>query len=188
MTTPAPAPAAPEPRWPPGVRRMHALMAVGVAATFGMGVLMTRGGLDAGWRFDLYQLHKSFGILMLALLVVRAAFRLLSRKPPPIVPRWRAATAAGVHAALYACLLALPLVGWAMASTSPLPIPTIVFGLVTLPAILSPDPALHETLKLAHRLIGWALATLLTAHVVGALTHSGQRLAAGMWTVQSGDG
>jgi cytochrome b561 len=186
MTMPAPSSTAFEPRWPLGLRRMHALMALGLAATFGMGVAMTRGGLDAGLRFDLYQLHKSFGIAMLAMLVARAALRLKSRPPSPIGPRWRASAAAAVHAALYACLFALPLVGWAMASTSPLPIPTVVFGLFTLPALLAPDPALHEALKLSHRLLGWTLASLLVAHVAGALTHRGQRLVSRMWTVRSG--
>jgi cytochrome b561 len=87
------------------------------------------------------------------------------------MPAWERAAARLTHAGLYLLLLVLPLTGWVMASVSPLGIPTVVFGLFTLPNPFQPSATLEAALKLVHGLLALALAMLVALHVGGALRH-----------------
>ena len=104
---------------------------------------MVHGGFDAATTFDLYQLHKSFGFVVLALtaarLLARAAFTAPAAAPKSA---WEQRLAALVQASLYALTLAAILAGWLVVSTSPLPIPTRFFNLFVIPNIAAPDGAL----------------------------------------------
>ena len=73
--------------------------------------------------------HKSFGITILGLAVIRLAWRWINRPPPlPPMPRWQHLAANLNHWALYALLFAMPLSGWMMSSASNIPVSW--FGLV----------------------------------------------------------
>lgn len=86
-------------------------------------------------QFDLYQWHKSFGFLVLALALFRLAWFLSGLRPLPLtgMPRWEAVAARAVHHTLLMLTVAVPLAGWAIASTSPLNIPSLAFDLVLVP-------------------------------------------------------
>ncbi len=89
---------------------------------------------DPAARFELTQTHKSIGITILALTVARLARRSFGRAPkaePAARSLLLAAKAA--HIALYALLLLMPVSGWLMVTTTPVRVPTIVFGLFALP-------------------------------------------------------
>lgn len=125
-------------------------------------------------KFTLYQLHKSFGITILALTVVRIAWRLMHPAPPlpasmPVWERWAAHLS---HFALYGFMLGLPLTGWLRVSADSLQIPTLWFGLFEVPHLpvgIDNDVAhvAHDT----HELLGNALILLLIVHVAAALKH-----------------
>lgn len=123
--------------WGTVAKTLHWAMAIGVLTMLACGVAMVwflDGSL--GLRFSVYQFHKSLGFVLLCLAAVRLSWRLVSvEKPvlPPDMKPYEHWLAAAVHAGLYVCLSALPLVGWAAASASPLIIPTTVFGFFTLP-------------------------------------------------------
>jgi len=86
-----------------------------------------------------YALHKSVGISILALVLVRIGWRWYAGAPEglPGTPRWQERIASLTHLALYALLLAMPLSGWILNSASGFPLQW--FGLVNLPAIAGKD-------------------------------------------------
>lgn len=137
-----------------------------------VGLYMTRIE-DLATKFELYQLHKSFGFTVFALASLRLGWRFVNPTPalPTTMPAWERRLAEAVHVGLYGALAAVPLTGWLMASTSPYAIPTIVFGLFALPHPLAPDAATHETLILVHRIAAYTLAAMVALHVAGALKH-----------------
>ena len=114
--------------------------------------------------------HKSVGITILSLAVLRLAWRLLDR-PPPLPPMrgWQASAARISHASLYVLLFAMPLTGWMMSSASNYPVSW--FNLVQLPDLVAPDPALKEALHEVHEALSKLLMTLAAVHVAAALKH-----------------
>jgi cellulose synthase/poly-beta-1,6-N-acetylglucosamine synthase-like glycosyltransferase/cytochrome b561 len=136
---------------------------------------------DAAVR-PVIDMHKSIGITVLGLALVRLLWR-LSHVPPPLATRyalWERRCATVVHVALYGLMLALPLSGWLHdsawkdAATHPMRL----FGLVPWPriqAIATLEPALKESLHTLfgqwHTWFGYALYALVALHVAGALKH-----------------
>jgi cytochrome b561 len=127
--------------------------------------------------------HKSIGITMLGLFLMRVLWR-ISHKPPAwpagLLSVWEGRLAHAVHLGLYAVLLGLPLSGWLhdsawkAADTHPM----TLFGLVPWPrisAIMTLDPVfkeeLHEVFGEAHELMANAFYLLFALHVLGALKH-----------------
>ena len=89
-----------------------------------------------------------------------------------------------MHKGIYLLLLLMPVCGWAMVSASPLPVPTVVFGLWTLPPILKPDIALYQALRTTHALLGWTFCALLLLHLAGAVVHSKSGIVSAMWRLR----
>lgn len=114
--------------------------------------------------------HKSVGITIFALAIIRLAWRFFNRPPPlPPMPRWQASASRISHGALYGLLFAMPLIGWTMSSASNYPVSW--FGLVQLPDLVSPDPDLKQSLRDAHHLFAKLLAILAGVHILAALKH-----------------
>ena len=160
-------------RWSRSVIALHWLSAAGLALVFALGLAATATGLDAARKFDLYQTHKALGWLTLALLAGRVAARAGRAAPPPMAD-WSRATrwSSGlVHAALYALLLAIPLIGWLRVSTAIVPIPVSLFGWATIPNIAPINAELSDVMALAHEIAAWTLAGLVALHVAAALKH-----------------
>lgn len=126
---------------------------------------------DGDAKNVLYTLHRSTGVLVLALMAIRLAYRLVNGVPSP-EPTLNAVQRIGshlVHLALYGLLIAQPIVGWA--ATSAYGAQISVFGLFTLPALLNKDEALSKPLFEVHELIGFVIAGLLVMHIGAALFH-----------------
>ncbi|MGB3393286.1 MAG: cytochrome b [Stenotrophomonas sp.] len=150
-------------------RELHWLMAVLIVAMLFIGVMMVASVSQRPW---LINLHRPLGIAILVLAAVRLAHRLRHRPPalPAELPRWQVRAAHASHWLLYALMLAMPLIGWAMLSAGGYPV--TMAGPLQLPAILPHDPTLYAWLRDAH---GW-LARLLFAtvllHLAAALVHA----------------
>lgn len=143
-----------------------------ILALIALGWVMVYGGLDSAATFDLYQWHKSFGFVALALTVWRLATRFVSASPPePVSARWERRLAAFAQGSLYVLTICAILSGWLVVSASPLPVPTRFFDLIVIPNIAQPDPGLFAGAALAHKLAAWAIALLVALHVAGALKH-----------------
>ena len=120
--------------------------------------------------FALFQLHKSVGVTILVLTLARLAWRLMRRPPPAVEGGFQGFLAKSVHILLYGFMIAQPLTGWALVSTDPTGIPTILFGAVPWPHL--PLPAgLNEPMEEAHEILAWTGLALIVLHVAGALRH-----------------
>ncbi len=122
--------------------------------------------------FWVYTAHKSLGITVLALVVVRLGWRLYAGAPPavPGTPGWQQRTANVTHGLLYALVLAMPLSGWLYDSASGLR-PFRLFGLVEMPRLSAPDERLADLSHALHEWGFWLLIALVLLHAGAALYH-----------------
>ncbi len=153
---------------------LHWLIAVAIIGMLIVGKYMVDLPNEDSNKFALYQLHKSFGISILVLTLVRIGWRLGHPAPalPPGMPAWQRWGAHISHYGLYALMLAIPLSGWAAVSASTLGIPTLLFGAVELPTLpITPDRDTHEVWQETHELLGNIMIGLLILHVLAALKH-----------------
>lgn len=114
--------------------------------------------------------HKSVGITILGLAVIRLGWRLFNRPPPPPpMPAWQLTAARLTHGAFYVLLFALPVTGWLMSSAANYP--ASWFGLVQLPDFVAPDEGLEHLLEEIHETLVKVLIVLAIVHVLAALKH-----------------
>jgi len=158
--------------WP--AQLLHWLVALLVVGLLAVGFAMVWLVSDLGASFQLYQLHKSLGVLVLTLVLVRLAWRCVNAIVPALphgLQPWERLVATLTHRGFYVLLLLMPITGWLAASASPLGIPTVVFGLFTLPDPVGPDAALESVMAMVHGGLTVALVALLLLHVGAALKH-----------------
>ena len=122
-------------------------------------------------RLILLARHKSIGITIFVLVVLRLAWRLYSKPPalPPSPHRFFDTAAHVSHGLLYVLLLAMPPVGWLLSSASNLTVAW--FGLFSLPNLVAPDKHLAQIMLLTHESMAWLLLATITVHVLAALWH-----------------
>jgi cytochrome b561 len=123
-----------------------------------------------GPRVDAFNLHKSVGLTIFALMVVRLAWRLAHRPPPlPPIPAWQARLAHAVQALLYVALFAMPVAGYLGSVWSGYPVK--LYGM-TLLAWGAKDVALKDAMGAVHLGTSLVLVGLFALHVAGALKHA----------------
>jgi cytochrome b561 len=131
-------------------------------------------------QFNLFQLHKSVGITVLLLSVLRLVWRLMNPPPPypPTMKPWERSLAHAVHGAFYVIMIGMPLTGWAMVSTAALDLPTLLYKTVPWPHIgplhsLPPGPkhAANAVAQTSHVWLGYLAYALIVLHVAAALKH-----------------
>lgn len=158
-----------EPRFTALSRILHWGMAVLVLAMLFIGIGMVA---TVSERYALLvSIHKPLGVLILLLVVIRIANRLFN--PPPLprhLPAWQKLAAKASHLVLYALMVAMPLIGWAMLSAAGYPI--VLYGPLHLPPILPHDDALYAALRSAHTLLAYLLFATILAHLGAALMHT----------------
>jgi cytochrome b561 len=147
-----------------------ALLIVGMAA---LGLYMVSLP-DAGYdrvKITLIVVHKAMGMVALALVVLRLAWRVVGLLPRAVdgVPAWQQVTAHVMHLMLYALMLAVPLTGWIMSSTGGYPL--TFFGWFEVPDIAAENPRLFRFFISLHGWLAWSLVALVAVHAVAALRH-----------------
>jgi cytochrome b561 len=159
-------------------KTLHWLMAFAIISLIIIGKIMVDLPRDDPDKFALYQSHKSVGLTILFLTLVRIAWRLLYRAPPlpASMKTWEKLAASGTHLAFYFMMLAIPLSGWAIASTSSSGVPTLWFGLFEVPALpglegIEDMHEVHESAEEAHELLANLTILLLILHVAAGLKH-----------------
>ncbi|WP_433194605.1 cytochrome b [Nocardia sp. CA-107356] len=150
-------------------RLLHWIMAVLVIAQLFVGATMMASLTD---YHRLRVIHEPLGIAILILVVIRIGNRLRHR-PPPFPSTMRPLerlVAKGTEYLLYALLLAQPLIGWAMLSSTGTPI--VIYEHLRLPAIAPHDPSIYATLRQAHTILANLLFLTFTAHMCAVLFHT----------------
>lgn len=115
--------------------------------------------------------HLSIGTTILAVMLVRAGWRMSHREPPPptTIPSALQMLSRATHVTLYALLVALPLLGWANASSRGWKV--MLFGVIPLPPLSATGSPLGHTLGDVHKTAAIVLLAVVGAHVLGALYH-----------------
>ena len=157
-------------RFTPLQRLLHWLIAVCILAMLFIGVGMVTTVTPK--FLPLIAIHKSLGVAILALAVIRLAVRLRYGAPalPADLPMPMKLAAQLSHYALYALMIGMPLLGWAMLSAAAYPV--VVFGSMHLPALLPQSDGLHSLLWDAHFYLAFAFFGLVLLHVAAALFHA----------------
>jgi cytochrome b561 len=156
--------------YPPTSKWLHWLVAICVLTTAPVAIAMVR--VTPGPTQDaLYNFHKSLGVLILVLMILRLINRLVVGAPPPEpdIEPWQKKVSSAVHGLLYVLLLAMPIVGWI--ANSAYGAPTPFFGLFTLPKLVADNKDLATTLFTLHRWVGFLVILLVVVHIGGALYH-----------------
>ncbi len=132
---------------------------------FGMGMME-----NSPFKFEIYALHKSFGLLVFFLGIARLLWRFFS--PPPehleTHAKWEVTLAGAAHFWLYICIIGMPLSGWLMSSALEFPVP--FFG-YSLPWIVGKDMELGMLFGDVHEILAFTLLFVLALHAAGALKH-----------------
>ncbi|GAB3342705.1 cytochrome b [Marilutibacter aestuarii] len=158
-------------RWGPVSQFLHWLIMLLI-----LGLAIVGLSLDSLPRspkyFWVYDLHKSVGLTVLVLVVLRLAWRLYAGSPRPVAgtPAWQAAIAGATHWVLYGLILAMPLSGWLYDSASGLR-PLRWFGMAEVPKLSAPDPGIRDFAHEAHEWLFWVLVALVALHVGAAFYH-----------------
>jgi cytochrome b561 len=157
-------------RFNPLQRTLHWVMAVCILAMLFIGVGMA--STVAPKYLTLVNIHKPLGIAILILALIRLAVRLRYGAPPlPLdLPEPMKLAAYLSHYALYALMIAMPLIGWAMLSAADYPV--TLWPSVWLPRITPQSASLHTALWNAHFYLAFLFFALILMHVAAALFHA----------------
>jgi cytochrome b561 len=155
--------------YPVRTRILHWLTAILIVTTLFVGFVMVH---SIGSYASLVLVHMTLGMLILSIVVVRVLNRFTHRAPklPDTVGWFEHKLVVGSELALYALMLAQPLLGWAMVSASgnhP-----VIFGSLRLPRIAPFDADLYFALRQTHSLLAYALVAVIAAHASAVLWHT----------------
>lgn len=151
-------------------RTLHWLMAACILTMLFIGVGMVSS--VAPKYLTLIGIHKSLGIVILALALIRLGVRWRYGAPalPADLPEPLKLAAYLSHYLLYALMIGMPLLGWAMLSAANYPI--VLFGGLHLPAITPQSERLHTLLWDAHFYLAFVFFALVLMHLAAALFHA----------------
>lgn len=158
-----------EHRWGGLAKTFHWLMALGILGNGVLGLYMHELKQGMG-KISVFAIHKSIGMTLLALFLLRLVWRFADRKPrDEPMPRWQALAAHATHGFLYLLMLALPLSGWLYNSAHGYPLQW--FKQFNFPSLMEKNEALAAIFVEWHEWLFWLLILVLLAHVGGALVH-----------------
>ncbi len=150
---------------------IHWLTALCVLMIIPGGILMTH--MEEGPLQDqIYDLHRSFGVVVFILAVTRVAARKAFGTPAPVealTPLERRASVA-VHHSLLTLIFVMPILGVVM--TSFYGDGVSVFGLFTLPQMFAKNEPVYDVLAAIHGWLGYLMAALILSHFGGAIMHT----------------
>jgi cytochrome b561 len=115
--------------------------------------------------------HKSFGMTVLMLAVLRLLWRIGHRPPelPAGMSKVERLLAKGTHIFFYVLLFVMPLTGWMMSSAKNYSVSW--FGRFTWPDLIGKNEQAFDLLRMTHRSLSWLLFAVATLHILAALKH-----------------
>ncbi|WP_322514587.1 cytochrome b [Rhodopseudomonas palustris] len=159
-------------KYPATLRILHWLRALLILGLIGAGWTMTSLDDETAAKFEqLYPLHKSFGVLVFLVVLIQLGIRATSRLPGPAeLPAQERVLSHVVHVAIYALLLIVPLMGYAMSSSFTQSDGVTFFG-IHLPELLPKNDDWFRVFQFLHKTLAYTLLALVGLHVLGALKH-----------------
>ena len=155
----------------PFVRTLHWLMALIIFVALGLGVWAAQ--LPRGdFRSSLLFYHKSLGVAVLILIVIRILARVALGTPPyttPLDKLTEMAAGAG-HLALYALMIAIPVSGYVMSTAGGHEVS--FFGLFTLPSFLAENKPLAGAAAETHEALAWIIGIVIVVHLGATFWHA----------------
>ncbi len=151
-------------------KTFHWLIALLIITLWIAGSLM--GDMEnSPFKFTVFGLHKATGIVVLILAVLAFTWRATNPKPtlPVGLPAWQKTSATVLKYALYACMIAMPLSGWAYSSAAGYPVN--MYGLFEMPMLIAKDDSMKHFYKETHEVIGNIILVLVGLHFAAALKH-----------------
>lgn len=161
-----------------GAKWLHWLIGLGIIGMLALGWTMMNVPREFPGRFAMFQLHKSIGITILLLSFIRLGWRLMYQPPalPPRMRRWEVIAAKATHWGFYILMIAMPMTGWVIVSSSSMGLPTILYGVIPWPHLpgmqeLANKKEINDAFGQVHGNLAFLTAGLLTLHVGAALKH-----------------
>lgn len=156
-------------RWGITAKTFHWIMAIAIIGNGICGLLMVRMTPSMA-MINVFALHKSIGLTVIALWLLRVAWRMQDRAPREEAgPRWQHVAAHITHGLLYVLVLAIPISGWWYNSVRGFPLQW--FKQFNLPAIASANPGLSNVAHNIHETLFWILIAVVVVHIGAALKH-----------------
>ncbi|SEJ92778.1 cytochrome b561 [Paraburkholderia diazotrophica] len=156
-------------RYPMSLIVLHWLIAFGIIAMLAIGLYMV--GLPRGLPFKatLINFHKSLGLTIFLLVLIRIGVLMVSGRPPlPPMRAWQRAAASATQVLLYVSMIAMPVTGYLGSSFNTYG--TRFWGLL-LPKWGWDDKPIREFWFGIHEIAAWIFIVLIALHVAGAIKH-----------------
>jgi cytochrome b561 len=157
---------------------LHWTIALAIIGMLALGWTMADLPRADPMRFQLFQWHKSIGITILLLSLLRLGWRLGHPVPPlpDSMPLWEKRLARTTVILFYALIIGMPFTGWIIVSSSPLNIPTMLYGIFPWPDLpilpsLAHKREIGKAFAEVHGYLAFFIVGLLCLHVAGALKH-----------------
>lgn len=156
--------------YPPALVVLHWLTALTFIAVFAAVEAHEYWPKGDPTRVFLMVVHKSLGLTILLLVIIRmfVRSRIVAPRITPPLPTWQIASAHIMHTTLYAAMVSMPLLGWLMSDAAGRPVPFFAWEL---PALIGENKDLGSTLRTIHEFIGQALYYVIGLHAFAALAN-----------------
>lgn len=150
---------------------LHWLMAPAIIGLFVLGWWMRQLSYYDPWYQQAPTIHKSIGVLLLLLLLLRLLWRLVNTTPQiePGIRRWQVVAAKGAHNLIYLLLFAIMLSGYLISTADGRAIE--VFNWFSVPATFQGIPNQEDIAGTVHEILAWSLIILVAIHALAALKH-----------------
>lgn len=156
--------------WGAAAKSFHWLIAILILGQLGLGTIAEEARVSP-LKLDLFVWHKSIGLTILLLVILRVAWRL--RNPPPLAPdgmaTWEQRLAKVSHGLLYLLMIVVPLTGWWISDTSR--IPFRIYWSVPVPDLMAPNRDLMEFAASVHGVLTKVLLVIVVVHILAAFRH-----------------
>jgi cytochrome b561 len=157
-------------KWGLVSKLFHWVMGVLVISMLGAGLWMEQLP-PSDMKWTVYGVHKSTGLMLFFLVVLRLGWRLMGQVPayPADMPCYQKSLSSLTVLALYGLMFAMPVTGFVMSSFGGHPVP--FFGLFTISALGEGTTSIGSLSHQLHTVFGWSFIALLVLHVLGAFYH-----------------
>ena len=161
---------APTDAWDALTRFLHWLSAIWVMGLIGLGLVMVNLVNASGQKFELYQLHKSYGFLFGLLLTARLFWKVFTQRPKTLDNGLMLKIATANQYLMLSLLILMIASGYALVSFSIIPIPISVLGW-NIPSLLTPEMMMEQRATSIHHYMAFVLTALILIHSGAAIFH-----------------